>query len=460
MNSENTPTDALLALLRQRGAQRSAELLQALGVSRPTLSRAVARARGAVLRFGATRATVYATPRQIGGESSWPLYRINGDAHVELLGELLAVGRNEFALRPQHPLPAFMPAPDFTAGVFPDLPWFLDDQRPQGFLGRHFAHRMAATLGVPRDPRLWTGDHTVTALVQHGHDPLGDLVLGERSLERALADIDRPTDALAPDERATRYPALAMAALQGEPIGSSPGGEQQKFVATLALGEGFEPLIVKFSEAGGNPVAERWASLLRCEAIAAAVLRERGIAAAANRVFEVAGQIFLESPRFDRTRTLGRCGLVSLAALDAAFYGHGGAQWWSFAEELRRDGWISAGDADALQRIYWFGRLIGNSDMHLGNASLVLRDDRPLALAPVYDMLPMQWQPSAQGTLLARELAIAPPAPGQLSQWRWAAEAALAFWSAVGSTTAIDDALRRAAAHAAASLHRARQRFG
>lgn len=453
------PVEALLSLLRQSGVLRSADVIQTLGISRPTLSRAVKQSRGEVLRFGETRATVYATARRIAGQSAWPLYRITADAGVELLGELLAIGRTEFALRPQRPLPALMQPPLFSSGVFPDLPWFLDDLRPQGFLGRHFAHRLSATLAVPRDLRLWTGDHTITALIEFGHDQLGDLVLGERGLERALAAIDQPVDVLKPAERATAYPALAIAALQGEPVGSSPGGEQQKFTASLAVDDGVESLIVKFSEVGGNPVAARWASLLRCEAIAAHVLIERGIQAAANRVYEADDHIFLESPRFDRTPRLGRRGLVSLAALDAAFYGHASTPWWSFAEALHRDGWIDAADADALQRIHWFGALIGNSDMHLGNVSLELRDSRPFALAPVYDMLPMAWKPSAQGALVSRPFNLTVPTAGQLPQWRWAAEAALVFWAAVSGNVNIDSDLRDAASAAQRALHQGLQRF-
>jgi len=64
MTTPITPADALLDLLRRRGALPAAEVQQALQVSRATLSRAVARSRGRVLRLGAARATVYATPLQ------------------------------------------------------------------------------------------------------------------------------------------------------------------------------------------------------------------------------------------------------------------------------------------------------------------------------------------------------------------------------------------------------------
>ncbi len=437
----------------------SAQLRQALGVSRPTLSREVARAGDRVLRFGAARATLYTTPRQIGSESSWPLYRITESCTVETLGTMHAVGRSEFALRARRPLPAFAPSSEFRAGVFPDLPWFLDDLRPQGFLGRHLANRLAATLGLPRDLRLWTGNHVITALLHAGHDLIGDLVLGEGSLAQALAGIDEPVDVLSFDQRERAYPERALAALNGEPVGSSANGEQQKFTATLQTADGLAALIVKFTDSGGNPVAARWASLLRCEALAAQTLNRRGVAAAADRVLEAGGQLFLESPRFDRTPRLGRRGQVSLAALNAALFGHAAISWSQFANELQGAGWIDTDAAEELRRIDCFGAMIGNTDMHLGNASLVLRDELPLRLAPVYDMLPMLWRPSAQGALVERTLAPPAPPPEQFDAWHWAADAALQFWAEVNADRSVDDGLRRAAETAAVAIGRAQQRF-
>jgi hypothetical protein len=67
--------------------------------------------------------------------------------------------------------------------------------------------------------------------------------------------------------------------------------------------------------------------------------------------------------------------------------------------------------------------------------------------------------PSAQGALVPRVLTVPFPAPGQLDQWRWAAEAALHFWAAVAAEAAIDNPLRRRADEAAAATRRALQRF-
>lgn len=450
---------SLIELLRRRGPMPAAALQQALGVSRATLSRWVADAGAQVQRLGAARATVYATPRQIAGRSSWPLYRISPQARVEVLGELQAIGRAQFALRPEHPLPALAPPLGDTAGIHPDLPWFLDDLRPQGFLGRHFARRWSTSLGLPADLTRWSGDHVVQALTQVGEDAIGDLVLGEASLEQALVGIDKAVQALKPEDRAQAYPRLAEAALQGAPMGSSAGGEQQKFTTTLATADGYAAMIVKFTDASGNPVGARWASLLRGEALAAEVLNRHGVTAAANRVLAFDGRVFLESPRFDRTACLGRRGQVSLSALGAAWFELADQPWWQLASHLQRSGWIGADDARDLQRLYWFGALIGNSDMHLGNVSLVLRDERPLRLCPAYDMLPMQWRPTAQGSLPERSLTIVAPAPGQLDAWHWAATAASEFWTEFSADPYVDASLRGAAHVAAETVGRARQRF-
>ena len=47
------------------------------------------------------------------------------------------------------------------------LPWFLDDMRPQGFMGRTFAHTHPA-LGLAADPRHWSADDALKALASAG----------------------------------------------------------------------------------------------------------------------------------------------------------------------------------------------------------------------------------------------------------------------------------------------------
>ncbi|HJU39035.1 MAG TPA: type II toxin-antitoxin system HipA family toxin YjjJ, partial [Tahibacter sp.] len=375
-------------------------------------------------------ATQYALTREIRGESQWPLYRLDAQAKVAHLGTLIALDRGEFALSSDTSRPVMM-HPQFERGIYPDVPWFLDDLRPNGFLGRTWAHRMANPLRVPADIALWNAEHIVVALLHGGSTESGDLILGEPSLERALREIDNPPDLVDAADLSRAYPELAARTLRGEPPGSSPGGEQAKFTATIDGADGRYAAIVKFSVDESSAGARRWASLLRCEAIAARVLAERGIAAAQTRIVDGAGQVFLESRRFDRTPQSGRLGYVSLAALDAAFYGEARIAWWRFADRLERDRWLAADDANTLRRVGWFGELIANTDMHLGNFGLVLTDTAPLRAAPVFDMLPMLLRPTSQGIVIEREYVAPMPAAGQVAHWQWAAAAALEFWQEV-----------------------------
>lgn len=436
----------LESLLRHSGPATAAALGAALGVSQPTISRLLTNAGTHIVRIGKARASRYALSRDIGlAGNRWPLYRIGADGLPDTLGELRALHGGGFHLQPARPLPAFLHGASshqpFADGLFPDLPWFLDDQRPQGFLGRAFVRRVAASIDAPDDLVQWNTDHIVLALLRHGEDAPGDLLLGEQALQRALQAM-LSADAMALSDRPQRYPSLAAAALAGEDIGSSAGGEQPKFTALLRDGEGFRAVIVKFSERAGTPAAQRWADLLRCEHIGADVLNTHGVAAAASELLEADGRVFLQSTRFDRTPALGRRGLVSLAALDAAYYGHGRIDWWKFAPQLQRDGWLMADDARSLALRGWFGALIGNSDMHLGNASLVLTNARPLALAPSYDMLPMALRPASTGEVVPRTLDIVPPLPDQRDIWVDAACMAQLFWQRIEATSTISGEMR------------------
>jgi hypothetical protein len=389
--------------------------------------------------------------------SRWPLYRIGADARPQTLGDLRALHGGGFHFECADSRPAFLHG-ERADGLSPGLPWFLDGQRPQGFLGRAFARRVAGDIDAPEDVLHWYADDVVLALLRHGDDLPGDLVLGERSLHEALRRILDPGTVLF-DERGARYAQLASAALRGEDVGSPAGGAQPKFAITLQDGEQRLPVIVKFSDRIDAPTGRRWADLLICEHHAGDVLREHDLGAAHSELIEADGRVFLQSTRFDRTPARGRRGLVSLAALDAAYYGHGRIEWWRFAPQLQRDGWLGADDARVLRIIGWYGSLIANTDMHLGNAALLLRDDRPLALAPIYDMLPMRFRPASSGEIVERRYEIALPTPEHQADWHVAAPMALAFWQRAADDARISAPFRAVAGDAAAAVRRALAHF-
>src|SRR5690606_27778811 len=108
-------------------------------------------------------------------------------------------------------------------------------------------------------------------------------------------------------------------------------------------------------------------------------------------------------------------------------------------ELLAAAGMITPHTADQMAVLHWFGRFIGNSDMHAGNLGFHLTDSGPLALAPAYDMLPMYLAPSRTGAVRpAQPLSLSPPErAGQTGPIARAAEVAVRFWERVAANERI-----------------------
>ncbi len=168
------------SVLRHRGVTGAAELRAALGVSQPTFSRVIAASGDDIVRIGAARSTRYALRHRLGSlGAAWPLYRIDERGAVHEVGRLHALEPASWWFESALPRPAWLFG-EFAAGLFPGLPWFLDDLRPQGFMGRAFARTHGPQLGLDPDASRWSNDDVVVALLQRGHDLVGNFVLGRR----------------------------------------------------------------------------------------------------------------------------------------------------------------------------------------------------------------------------------------------------------------------------------------
>lgn len=421
------PTTEPLQQLLLRGPMRAGELRRVLGWSTSGFKRAVTAAGPWLLSVGHARATTYAARRPIEGVATpVPVWEVLEDGS----------SRHALNLHPVEPWGYYVEGlVEGVASVFTDddLPWFLHDLKPVGYLGRAWvgAHPHA---GFPPRLEAWTGDHAVQFATQWGTDLLGAFVLGRFAHARVVAGevMHRLVEQAG---RAEVYAEIAGAtALHAQ--GSSPGGEQPNFTAVRVSGERRAPVLVKFTAPEPDATTQRWADLLRAEHLALQTLREHGVPAAASQVLKAGGRTFLEVERFDRTPAGGRVGMISLLALDRAQVGSGPRSWSVVTARLapavhERARWLEA-----------FGHLIANNDMHLGNLSLWLRGTEVVGMAPVYDMLPMHYAPRPGATLH--------PAPYQPRAHgggfpAGAVEAARVYWARVVEDREISEDFREVA---------------
>lgn len=366
--------ETIRQLLRQ-GPTSVRQLTDIMGISQPTISRAMKALGDEVVRIGTGPSIHYVLRDAFRGFSSAPIYRITEEGQIKPLGRLIPVYPDGFV----------MEQTDNVCLHSDGLPWWLFDMRPQGYLGRAYASRYSSELGLPANPENWADSDVIRALLAHGHDAVGNLLIGEQARNH-FVEMPEPVAV----DRATAYPSLALAVSSGEAPGSSAGGEQPKFCTYTERGH----VIVKFTAADDNPISERWRDLLLAEHFALSVL---GVE---TEVFDFAGQRFLEIPRFDRIGQLGRKALFSLRALEAEFVGRAREAWPVLVNELVKQGCVHPDAAAGTARLWAFGMLIGNTDMHHGNLSFISAHGRPYHLAPAYDILPMGFAPKSGGEMV------------------------------------------------------------
>ncbi|MDH4419762.1 MAG: type II toxin-antitoxin system HipA family toxin YjjJ [Acidovorax sp.] len=432
---------ALLALRRQGGVLTSAELQELLGVSQPTVSRALAPLihAGQVQKVGAARSQRYVLPRHVPGVGSEVrVMRIDAQGRPSPFARLVPLEGGAF----------WVDEADGVSARHDGLPWFLDDMRPQGFMGRTFAHAHPA-LQLGHDPRHWSDDDVLRAMTLYGDDLPGNLIMGEAAFQRFHTLPARASRVACSAD----YPQLAEQAMQGTHPGSSAGGEQPKF-CTITAGR---HVIVKFSPAGDSPADQRMRDLLVCEHLALHTLAQAGLPAASTQLFMGAGRVFLESERFDRTPLAvdaplgGRIGMVSLQVYNAEYVGEID-NWAATANRMAARHLLTQADARTLRLLEAYGQLIANTDRHYGNISLVLKDD-DWALSPTYDMLPMLYAP-VSGELVPRDFASRPqqPTAATLGEWDEAQRLARAFWQAAAADERVSADFRAIAAENAGHL--------
>jgi len=442
-------SDDLLQTLRVEHRLPARQLLERLRISRPTLMRAVHALGTQVVARGQARRTAYAARRSVRATlDSLPLFRVDQQGRAHEVAQLLPTYPHGCAMAYQESLAWPLDA-DMAAGWFEGLPYFLDDMRPQGFLGRHFAQHYATLLQVSDDPRNWSEDDTLYALALLGSDQPGCYILGETAMRHWLSQAQQEPAALDDSNFLDGYVARAAGSMAQGVAGSSAAGEFPKFTAVRRRDGSFYHVIVKFSGSDVSAGTQRWSDLLVCEHLALhCVADQLHLHAARSHLHQAGGRTFLEVERFDRHQAHGRSPVCSWAALNGALFGQGGKSWISAAQALRDKGFINEPMREGIELLWHFGQLIANSDMHDGNLSFF----PGLQVAPAYDMLPMLYAPVRGVELPQRAFEPALPLPAQRACWQSAATAAQQFWKEASLDGRISPEFRAMCAHNARHL--------
>ena len=331
---------------------------------------------------------------------------------------------------------------------FDAMPYFLQDARPGGFLGRAVPGAFPE-LNLPARVVDWTDEHVLTYLIQRAPDMTGSLIVGAESMDRYLAGA-QTAPLITQDERASAYARYTSLSMAGTPPGPSAHGEHPKSTARVEHNAQRVAVIVKFSPPRSTVTGRRWADLLRAEYLAHRVLNEHGIAACRSELLEYEERVFLQCERFDRTGGEGRRGTVSLFALDTSRYGQLDS-WTAAAERLAIDGLLPASDVDQIRLLDAFGALIANTERHFGNITLFDDYDGPFRLSPVYDMLPMLFAPQ-NDQIVPRVFEPPPPRSTWLPVWARALSLAESYWRRLVDEPALSEEFRTLCVRALESL--------
>ena len=422
-------SDQIIEIL-QRGPASSKELQIATGMLQRTVARHLTAMGDRIIKIPAGRSPKYALAvNAFGSGDDLPLFIVDPFGNNTYIARVRPLAHGGYYVQPLPGMPPVLLG-EGRDGFYDDLPYFLQDLGPQGFIGRQIAADLSSRSDFfPQDPKDWNIEHIGRYLVSNGDDLPGNFQFGEQSVIRVR---HRPIVSTVDD-----YPALADEIMKGGVPGSSAGGEQPKF--TAYCGDRLAHVIVKFSPRGDERVAQRWRDILITEHYAAEIINERHPLAAQTRLIEGDGRLFLESQRFDRNREFGRYSQLSLQCVDAEFVGRG-RDWHLVMLELLKQDLVSWNHVYDAALLWMFGRLTNNTDMHLGNLALGI-DGNVFRLLPVFDMCSMGFAPKSGEVQIMK---FVPPALDSLAvidrvDPRAALDMAIQFWDRVAADDRVSD---------------------
>ena len=417
--------------LLTNGPTTANQVCAALKITQSTFSRQIKSIKPDIHIIGATKNTQYALKREVFNlGSSLPMFYLQQNGETIHAADLLFIKPRGIYVKAN--------LKTVNSKYYQMLPYFLDDLRPAGFLGR-LIPKKHPELGFNTDIKNWGEDTCIMYFTMLGWDLIGNILIGEKAL--ALFNHKKQSQEFLVNrsQREVTYNKLAEEVILLGAAGSSAAGEQPKFLAVVKSDNILMPVLVKFSPICDSPVQKRRRELLEAEYIALTVLREKNKLAAEAELIKTPQRVFLETKRFDRLGMTGRYGVISLAALDNEFAGSGGT-WRDIAKQLLELKIIDKKIYAEILFFYYFGICIHNTEMHSGNLSLYVEGERVIGLAPIYDMLPMAYAPVFEevrvGEVQVPEVMVPPQESGVYAEakriadifWGRCCEAGVEFW--------------------------------
>jgi len=227
----------------------SRELQTQLNLSQGAVSAKLNKLGSRVVRYNHGRTPMYALTRNaLGSNDQIPVYMADNCGNNTVVVNLRPLYPSGFFAEKVAGTPKLLLG-ETEDGLFDGLPYYLQDIRPQGYIGRQIALELSARISdFPSDLANWNENHIGRYLLSNGEDLPGNFQLGEIGFLRR---------SVPPNEiNRSDYPKIATQIESGENPGSSAGGEQPKFTAYCE--DVNSHVIVKFNTDEDTSAQRRW----------------------------------------------------------------------------------------------------------------------------------------------------------------------------------------------------------
>ncbi len=374
--------DSVIRVL-ENGFTTQKEIQQTTQFSQATISRCLKKLGNALLVLPGSSPRQYALPAVI-FETNLPFDLVEVDEHgkIAFMGYVHVLNGGKFFVSINKSA-SNLYLGQSKDGLYDGLPYFLDDLRPQGFLGIQIAKQLAGkTSDYPSKLSAWNSKQVLQYLVEYGDDLPGNIIFGDG----VLKELRQPIQPIGIDT----YDFMCQQIEAGSVPQSSAGGEQQKFTAFNK--EVNAHVLVKYTSKENDAVTRRWKDILITEYHALKTLTDFEIPSADVRLINKDNRFYLETKRFDRLGNYGRSSMLSLQSIDMEFIGIG-ENWMKIAFEMSKKNLIVESDKYYISFLWMFSQWIGNTDTHLGNISFGIRGEL-FSMLPIYDMCTMAIAPN------------------------------------------------------------------